>query len=286
MNIKDTGKYNDVGGCNEKNKPVVNMTDWEVNYYKGQYFLEGIAEYHPVMGRDACIYRTTAMISYDFREDVLTFETKNTVYSCPLKYMTESPFSNTVPDHIKELSLLADGSDDILERIVAASAKFALIKGTTFCRRMPVRVDPFMKHIQKLQRIGKEELRRKDEAENRRLADLLREHEDSIYIEVSNVHGGNRLAYHLGKEFGTVMPRVHTGMFQDSVLYMQYAGEDRCALDFRYFPKGWNDDIIETYSWSDNIRQAIIKNERDRTLTFNGTILSPWETGIFTSEGC
>ena len=139
-----------------------------------------------------------------------------------------------------------------------------------------------MDHILKLQVAGRTELEKWRKEEEERLTAILKDYADSIYIELSNIDAGNTLAYHLGDEFGTVEPSVHIGTFQDSVLYMQYWGNGRTALDFRYFP-GWNS--VETYSWSDNIRHAVIKNDSEEVLSFNGTSIQPGETMVFTPEG-
>lgn len=121
-----------------------------------------------------------------------------------------------------------------------------------------------------------------EEQEKQHLIEIAGKYEDCIYIEVSSVHSGSKLAYHLGDAVGIVDPRVHSGMFQDSVLYMKYATEeDPCALDFRYFPKGFG-DVMETYSWSDNIRQAVIQNQKGHSLSFNGEEIAPGETKVFT----
>ena len=101
---------------------------------------------------------------------------------------------------------------------------------------------------------------------------------------MSSVHSGSKLVYHLGDAVGIVNPGVHIGMFQDSVLYMKYAtAEDPCALDFRYFPRGFG-DVMETYSWSDNIKQAVIKNEKGHSLIFNHEEIAPGETKVFTPD--
>lgn len=125
----------------------------------------------------------------------------------------------------------------------------------------------------------------RENAENKRLMDSVKYYEDSVYIEVSNVECGNRLADHLGEECGIVKPSVHSGMFQDSILYRQYATEknDNCSRDFRYFPKGLG-DVMETYSWSGNIGQAVIKNECNHRISFNKTELEPGETKVFTPQ--
>jgi hypothetical protein len=114
--------------------------------------------------------------------------------------------------------------------------------------------------------------------------ELAGKYEDCVYLEVSNVGSGDLLAYHLGKYTGVVQPDIHVGMFQDSILYMKYGYDDEeDSLDFRYFPKGMN-EVMETYSWSDNIKYAVIKNETGDTLIFNRIKIPEGETMVFTPE--
>ena len=123
-----------------------------------------------------------------------------------------------------------------------------------------------------------------EEQEKQRLFEIAGKYEDCVYIEVSSVQSGSTLVYHLGDAVGIVKPGVHIGMFQDSVLYMKYAtDEDPSALDFRYFPKGFG-DVMETYNWSDNIKQAVIKNQRGHSLIFNHEEIAPGETKVFTQS--
>ena len=39
---------------------------------------------------------------------------------------------------------------------------------------------------------------------------------------------------------------------------------------------------METYSWSDNIKQAVIKNQKGYSLIFNHEEIAPGETKVFT----
>ena len=39
---------------------------------------------------------------------------------------------------------------------------------------------------------------------------------------------------------------------------------------------------METYSWSDNIKQAVIKNQKGYSLNFNHEEIAPGETKVFT----
>ncbi len=111
---------------NHSNKPIVNLTEWELHYYKERFWLSGTADYHPKMGKHAYVYQSTDITDHILEDDVLVCETRNTVYVCPLKYMSEHPYRNTLPEHIKKIATLSDSSDGILHRIVAISAQMAL----------------------------------------------------------------------------------------------------------------------------------------------------------------
>ncbi len=257
-------------------KAIVNMTNWELYVYDGEYNLSGIADNHPMLGKDTRVCYTSKLVRSELTDDVLTYETQNTVYVCPLKFMTRHPYCNVVPDYKEELIRRGENSDNELDQIIAASAYIALDR---------VEQNALAKYIVELRMLGDEELRKMEEVEAHRMYSVLANYEDSIYLEVSNVEAGNKLAYHLGDYFGIVWPRLHVGMFQDSVLYMLCATEKSkgCSLDFRYFPKGVG-DVLETYSWSDNIKLAVIKNDCSYTIVFNHEEIEPGETKVFTPK--
>ncbi len=280
-------------------KPIVNMTDWQLSYNNEKYGLSGYADDHPHIGRNQFISYTSKLIDYSFKDDILKYETKNTVYVCPLKHMYPEPYSGTVEDCILDYLDMDKDSDSILDKIIAASAKISVMNKKEKYKDTPPENhqypqimaltedysnDPLVRKIKELQIIGQKELKEKKKAEEERLTGIAQRYEDCIYIEVSNVCCGDPLAYHLGEYTGIVSPYVHVGTIQDSVLYMKYTEEDEpCSLDFRYFPKGVG-DVIETYSWSDNIKEVVIKNMMDRDLSFNGEIVKPGETKEFTDE--
>ena len=188
--------------------------------------------------------------------------------------MMVSPYGNVVQEYREELARL-DTSENALDRIIAAAAKMSLGEPEDTA-------DEMVRKIRALQETGQQEIAQMEEQEKQRLLEIAGKYEDCVYIEVSSVHSGSKLVYHLGDAVGIVNPGVHIGMFQDSVLYMKYATEeDPSALDFRYFPKGFG-DVMETYNWSDNIKQAVIKNQRGHSLIFNHEEIAPGETKVFT----
>lgn len=258
------------------NKATVIMTNWQLYVYNEDYSLSGTANHHPSLGKNIFISRTSPLVSYQFDDDVLTYETQNTIYVCPLKYMRTYPYRGVVAEYIKELTHRGDKSESILDKIIAATAKISMSETQN---------DEFVNHIIELQKRGQIEIESMMRQEEQRLIELARNYEDCVYIEVSNVGSGSLLAYHLGDYTGVVQPELHSGMFQDSVLYMKYESEDDpCSLDFRYFPRGLQ-DIMETYSWSDNIKRAVIKNDTGYSLKFNRVDISMGESVIFTPDG-
>ncbi len=281
-------------------KPKVHMTDWELEFHDKEYNLSGYAEDHPQIGRNQYVSHTSEMVDHSFKDDMLTYETKNTVYVCPLKYMTLKPYRRMVEDYIINYLEIDKNSDSILDKLISASAKISVMDKKEEYKDTPAEMclfpkrimditedysnDPFVCKIKQLQIIGQKELKEKKKTEEERLTGLARQYEDCIYIEVSNIDGGDPLAYHLGEDTGVLSPSVHVGMLQDSVLYMKLPKEDySCSLDFRYFPKGLGDEI-ETYSWSDNIKKAVIRNTKSCCIIFNGVSIQPGETKEFTIE--
>lgn len=257
-------------------KAIVNMSNWELYVHDEHYNLSGIAEIHPRLGRNVYVRRTSSLQNYGFEEDILAYETKNTIYKCPLKYMNTKPYVNVVPGYKEELMRRDEKSDSILDKIIAAAAKISVGVETD---------DEFVAHIIQITEIGKAELEAIKKADDARMIEIAQKYDDCIYIEVSNIDAGDKLAYHFGDDCGTVEPDIHSGMFQDSILYMKYRqNEGDVALDFRYFPKGMG-DCMETYSWSDNIKQAVIKNTCDFPIKFNQQEIAPGETKVFTPEG-
>ena len=130
-------------------KAIVNMYNWELYIYEEVYNLSGIAEDHPRLGKNVYVRYTSTLQNYSFEEDILTYETRNTIYKCPLKYMYTKPYGNVTPDYKKELMSRDEASDNILDQIIAASARLSL----------GMELDhEFVQHILQVTEIGKAEL--------------------------------------------------------------------------------------------------------------------------------
>lgn len=246
-------------------KPKVMMTEWELYVFEARYTLSGQADYHPAMGKNVWVQRASSLENCKLEEDILYYETQNTLYVCPLKYMSRKPYKDVIKPYLKELSKLSEESDGILERIVSATACMALGKKNSMAD-----------HIMKLQEIGQQELCEKEKKEQQRLFDETKEYENCIYIEMDDVDSGGKMVYHMGDRFGKIAPQVHVGMFQDSVLYLDYEE----SIDFRYFPNGLFNSM-KTYSCSDQIERVIIKNVTEAPLSFNDEKIEVDETRTF-----
>ena len=250
-------------------KAKVTMRNWQVYVYDGRYNLSGTADEHPRLGKNTYVAQTSSLLASSVEDDVLIYETCNTIYLCPLKYMTLHPYGSVIPEYLEELTHLGEHSEEMVDKVISVAARIAL-------SRKEDAADPMVQKVRALQETGQEEIHEKKEQDDRHLMEIAGQYEDCIYIEVSSISHGNTLAYHLGDLTGTVEPTVHIGMFQDSVFYTDSASK----MDFRYFPKGVG-NTMETYAWSVNIKRAVIKNQKSQTLYFNGEEIAPGETKVF-----
>lgn len=256
-------------------KAKVNMTKWELYLYQGHYNLSGYADSHPRLGKNAWIQHTSSMVSFSLENDILTYETRNTVYICPLKYMSCHPYQNVVMSHKKYLMHVADESDSALDRIIAATACIALEK----------KRNKLANYIRKLQELGMQELTEMEEKDNQRMFEIAKNYEDCLYIEMSDIDNGGKAVYHMDGQYGVIEPYVHVGMFQDSVLYMEaemLQRETEEPIDFRYFPRGFNS--MESYGWSSNVKNLVIKNESSEKISFDHEEIEVGETKVFKKD--
>lgn len=131
------------------------------------------------------------------------------------------------------------------------------------------------------------ELSARDDEYCQQLIEEVEKYADSIYMVRDNTCHSNVLAYHIGDKTGVIKPEYHIGMFQDSVLYSLYKESDNdhegLQLDFRYFPRGYGS--FDTYVWSKNITQAVIRNNLDFKIWINGKIVKPGETRVIPWDG-
>lgn len=71
-------------------KAIVNMKSWKLRTRGEDYSLSGNADRHPRLGNNTYIGCTSYLVSYTLEDDILTYETRNTIYICPLKYIAEA----------------------------------------------------------------------------------------------------------------------------------------------------------------------------------------------------
>ena len=259
-------------------KAIVNMKNWELSIMRGHCNLSGIADSHPRLGNEAYIGHTSYLVKYTLEDDILTYETRNTIYICPLKYIAEAD----------------------------EGAKEGILK--EYYENLEAK-----ERLSKLMIIGRIEIEEENKKQEEHLLEVAKKYEDCIYIEMKQIARGDKLAYNIGGKIGLIEPALHIGNFQDSVLYMKYIedekDEDEVSLDFRYWPMADKDDIpvfvmtddghyveqprehkvkekqkVITYSWSDNIKRAIIKNSSNILIEFNGQNIAIGDTKVFTED--
>ena len=240
-------------------KPIVNMTDWQLNIcYFNVYYLEGVGDWHPKLGKYVYIHHTSRVLNYSVKQDDLICETKNTIYVCPFKYMTVQPYMHMDKIILNKLLCLADYPKNDLDKIISAGAAIALEE------TKDNEIAQYMKELQKTGQV--EEIKEKE-----RFCDVVKKYENSVYFELSHNSIYNFLAYHVGDNLGVLKPQ---GLFRPIEEMNLYIKEDE-RIEFWYCLKG---DIVEKCIGSENIESVVITNNREYAVKYNNKIIEPGET--------
>lgn len=270
-------------------KTTVNLTNWQLYVYDGRYSLAGQCDYHPVFGKNSNVAQTTSLVhyAYDDAKKILLYETENTIYSCPLKYLSPYPYRNVVADYKMELTRLYSDEASILDKIISTMARISISLDIeegwhkdSYKKYKTSKKNVFMLDLESLIAQGQEELKEREKQRHEQLIAEAKKYEDCVYIEIAQLERGDLLAYHIGARTGILKPHFHSGMFQDSIYYvgeLEVDGKHE-YVDFRFFQRGFG--LADTYRWSENIKQAVIKNDTERAICFNDVKIMMGETAI------
>lgn len=251
-----------------KEKPIVHMSNWVVEWSDGEYNLCGRADNHPKLGKNVYIAITSKMQSSMLTdEESFVYETRNTIYICPLKFMKVNNTFDCYADGYVDRLINGCQEDTDINKVI--KLQVAIYNGDMS--------DEYTIRVLELTKAGKIELIENKQREERRLVDCIIDSENTIYWEVSTISSGDTIAFNIDGVIGVLEAYIHTGMVQDSILY----SDINTGIDFRYFPKG---DSITTYAWSDNIDEVHIKNCKHYNIYFNKQCIKPEETKIFKRE--
>lgn len=272
-------------------KRILHMQAWELykdifaeeeNLVDGNdYFLLGITYEYP----DTCgmvgLQTTVPVVSYSVEEDVLTYETEDTIYICPFACMEENPYATWETECLEELEELVKEPKNELDCILYASVLQAYEAPLASSGNELVdRVHEWMER-------NRQERLAKIAQEEQRVFEQLKDKENYIYIAFSQVCE-NKLFYHIREKTGALEPLTYWNSSNENrELYLLYE-EDRFSrsLDFRFLTDIVDETlIVRTYNWTGDFDRAIIKNETtNRILRFNGEIVMQGETKVFTKE--
>lgn len=230
----------------------VNLTRWRLFTYDDKWYLSGIADNHPVLGRNISIGRTSHILKATLENDVLYAITGNNEYVCPLKYMNINKGNFVIED---------TEVDSVCSTLYSLWVN--IIEGTK---------TPETDRLLKLVDEGSKELEEQTEMYEKSVLQRVKQEEACLYIEFNNLYEGIA-AYNIQNNTGIIYPYVHSGMFQDSVLYME-----RGIVDFRYFPK--ENNTFEVYNWSEGLDKVIVKNNSNKGISYNGYLINPDEEYI------
>lgn len=248
-------------------KSIVNMSKWNVSLQGGEYNLEGIADKHPRLGRNVLVCYTSALEKAILENDILIYETRNTIYHCPLKYANINYLDNIniTKGSLDKAYKVSLKEDTDINKVLRCFCELGLDN----------EYSDFTNKVIDLAEQGKLELSEQEKHEEQRLLNIVKNYVGSVYVEVSKISNGDILAYNIEGNLGVVKPCLHVGTIQDSILYTDN------MIDFRYFPKGYS---LQTYKWSENIENVVVKNMKGTEILFNDTIVGPYEVKIISRK--
>lgn len=242
-------------------KAKVTMRNWEPYVYDGEYNLSGTADVHPRLGRNVYVATTSTLVKASLEEDVLIYETRNTVYHCPLKYMMVSPYENVVQEYREELARL-DTSENALDRIIAAAAKMSLGEPEDTA-------DEMVRKIRALQETGQQEI---DEAGDGTKYLVIHSGSRNLGKQVAELY--QKLAINLDRGYGdylekrdeiirTYKEQGRRSEIQDALKQLHWQvyesetsmPEDLCYLSGKY---------LEDYLHDVEICQAFARRSREK----------------------
>lgn len=233
--------------------PVINMTNWVLFTDNNKAYLSGTVEEHPKLGKNVYVWHTSHIDKVlDTSNNIITVRTRNSIYVCPIKYMSDRFMIHDyacIQNKFPELARIIRVVNSIIDGTIIPEEKTKLFN---------------------LLKQGRDEIKQIEEKIHTELIQNVQDKENTVYIEISNISTGNPLAYHIGDKLGVIKPDLHVGSFQDSVLYMEDG-----VVDFRYFPEGTGMTI---YNWSNNIKHVIIKNLKTCEIRVDRQYILPGET--------
>lgn len=244
---------------------TVNLYQWLLYGHDGKLRLQGICDYHKNLGRFTFIDYTTSIQSAKVEDGKLIAETRNTRYVCKLTSNRIYPsymyvFYEKMGEEID--SFRENYSEDVIAILESEIEKYKEIVAKSNSKDGLAHTFFQVEEDEELSELIAEY--------KSKLINIIKDANNTIYIDMDTIKS-SLMAYNINGKTGVVRPHLHSGMFQDSVLYMEPG-----VIDFRYFPNG-SGETFETYSWSNNIEHALIKNSMDHDITFNKQLIKPDE---------
>ncbi|MBO5388909.1 MAG: hypothetical protein J6A59_12360 [Lachnospiraceae bacterium] len=265
---------------------ILNLTNWsllKLNDYAGEYIaLSGIVDNHPRLGSNIRISHTSDILSVEYINDDLICHTRNSIYRCSKKYMQTDNICITSLSNSK--TEIAELYNWYCKLCIYLSRKL---------KSKAIQIEPSLKRIRlkaqekeqfnsviELLAIGKKELVAKLIEYENKLIEEASKYNDCIFMDVTSIGSGSKLAFNINGNTGILNPKLHVGNFRDSIIYGVY-DKDKEYIDFRYFV-----DIMgmSPYSWSENIKTLIVHNSKGRDVFIYGNVIHANETKKFSRE--
>ena len=227
-------------------KTVINLRDWSLTKECNKYYLKGIADKHPKLGTNAVIGHTSSILEATIKDDVLTVETRNSIYVCPIKYISidRNNWRISIVDSASEFKELDD-----LYRSIHNAVYDKIDTGEE-------------RHIKDLSGIGQVEMQAISDAIEEHLIEEVIKYDDSLYLDITSFHVPSSIAYNIGVKHGVIK-----GILFDEDDIIRYVMDEK--IYFSYSAIGVYMNIINI---ANNIKNIVIKNSKGYSIIINDSL--------------
>lgn len=254
-------------------KAVINLDKWGLMNCNNWFCAFGIADNHPKLGKNVEVSHTSEILNIEEKEDTYYLETHNSIYVCKLGDISKE--SHYRLEKTESKSKVAKVYNKYYRYKIYNLSKESEEPISKYGIRLKDEEIKEFERILKLTAFCDKEREESIKLHEARLLEEASKYSDSIFIDLSSISRGSKLAFNIKGKTGIVNPSVHLGIFTDTVLY-EKSEKEIGHISFRYYV-GYKD--LTPYSWSENIERIVIHNNKGTAITFGDKILiKPDET--------
>lgn len=241
-------------------KHIIEMLSWTPLTYNNVLVLDGTVVYHPKLGSYIHVSYTSEIIDIkltkdDNNVDIVVCESLNSIYRCPVKFLK---LGNRIIKLNDSLGQEAKKLETIYNKLLAFNSN-------------EDEKDNELETILSLMAQRRKELASIKESRNNKILEIVAKNKDTIYMDISQIHSGDNIAYRLGDEC-SILKSEEMKTNDKGLNEITYRNK---SIHLSYEIKTYGFDIIKL---SSNIHKVMIHNSKKTSIIVNDIEIKAEET--------